>query len=113
MDTRVAGAAFNTGAREARLALRRQWLADNRAVIRDLLGLCAAVDRVDPAISLGLMTANALQRMDYPAWTARLPANGRNRESGGRAADFTRMTSHWLRWRKRIPGGTADGPAAG
>ena len=61
-------AAFNNGTREARLALRRQWLAHNRAVIGDLLALIrAAVDSVDPAIPLGLMTGEMfLQRAGLP-----------------------------------------------
>ncbi len=63
--------AFNSGTREARLALRRQWLGHNRAVIRDLLALIrTAVDAVDPAISLGLMTAEcSYSGLDFPAWS--------------------------------------------
>lgn len=65
-------AAFSGGACEERLALRRQWLAHNRGVIRDLLALAReAVDTVDPTIPLGLMTGEcAYSGMDYPAWAA-------------------------------------------
>jgi hypothetical protein len=50
-------AALQSGARVERLALRRQWLAHNRAYIKELMATVReAVDSVDPAISLGLMT---------------------------------------------------------
>lgn len=50
-------AALRSGSRPERLALRRQWLAHNRAYLRDLLGVIReAVDGVNPTIPLGLMT---------------------------------------------------------
>ena len=63
---------FSSGTREARLALRRQWLTHNRALIRDLLALIrAAVDGVDQEIPLGLMTGECpYSGLDYPGWTA-------------------------------------------
>jgi hypothetical protein len=70
----VLAAAFDGGAREERLALRRRWLAHNRGVIGDLLALIrAAVDAVDPAIPLGLMTADVpYSGLDFPNWAAAL-----------------------------------------
>lgn len=67
-------AAFNAGPRNERLALRRRWIAHNAAVIGDLLALIRdAVDTVDPAISLGLMTGECpYSGMDYPGWAAML-----------------------------------------
>lgn len=50
-------AALRSGPRAERLALRRQWLAHNRAYLKSVLTLIReAVDSVDPAIPLGLMT---------------------------------------------------------
>lgn len=71
--------AFNNGTRQARLALRRQWLSHNRAVIGDLLAhIRAAVDAVDPAIALGLMTGEcSYSGLDFPGWTAAM-AGGRD-----------------------------------
>lgn len=49
--------ALRGGARPERLALRRQWLAHNRAYLGGLLArIREAVDRVDPTIVLGMMS---------------------------------------------------------
>lgn len=49
--------AFNDGDSWVRLQWRMRWLAHNRGVITDLLALIrAVVDRVDPALPVGLMT---------------------------------------------------------
>jgi hypothetical protein len=51
-------AAFNTASRDQRQALRRQWMEHNRTYIAKLLaGIREAVDSLNPAIKLGLMTA--------------------------------------------------------
>ena len=50
-------AALGSGPQPERLALRRQWLAHNRAYLKDLLTkIREAVDSVAPSIPLGLMT---------------------------------------------------------
>ena len=50
-------AAFSAGTREERLALRSQWVEHNRRYIVDLLGrVRAAVDTVNPAMPVGMMT---------------------------------------------------------
>ena len=52
--------AFSSGSRDERLALRKRWLEHNRAYIEKTLRLIrSAVDAVDPAIRLGLMTGEA------------------------------------------------------
>ena len=49
--------ALRSGPRQERLSLRRTWLAHNRAYIKEMLGaIRTAVNGVDPAIPLGLMT---------------------------------------------------------
>ncbi len=50
-------AAFDTGTTEEKYQLRQQWLEHNRNYIADILSLIRnAVDDVNPAIKLGLMT---------------------------------------------------------
>lgn len=64
-------AALRSGPRPDRLALRRQWLAHNRAYLRGLFGtIRAAVDDVNPAIPLGLMMPGSRSSAGTPAWTS-------------------------------------------
>lgn len=50
-------AAFNSGTRSERLEIRRKWLEHNgRYITRLLRNIRSAVDQVNPAIKLGLMT---------------------------------------------------------
>ncbi|HEY3377179.1 MAG TPA: hypothetical protein VGL77_06745 [Armatimonadota bacterium] len=66
-------AAFAAGG-AAGLTLRKQWLAQNRATIQTLLqGIRQAVDTVNPALPLGLMTCDMLyEGADFPGWVAAL-----------------------------------------
>jgi len=90
--------AFRTGPQPERLALRRQWLAHNRAYITRVLDLVReAVDAADPAMPLGLMTGDIYYSgLAFDEWAAAL--------GGPRAVE--------VRWR---PGGgfyTDDAPLA-
>jgi hypothetical protein len=55
---------------DERLTLRRQWLKQNRELIRSLLATAArAAHRVKPSLSLGFMTGDRLyEGYDFPGW---------------------------------------------
>jgi hypothetical protein len=65
-------AALRSGPRPERLALRRRWLAHNRAYLGDLLARVRdAVDSVGPTIPLGFMTGEAAYSgFGFDAWTS-------------------------------------------
>ncbi|MHB9130121.1 MAG: hypothetical protein ACYDBB_03400 [Armatimonadota bacterium] len=66
--------AFSSGSREEQLNVRKQWLTHNRRYISDLLALIRkAVDTVNPALPLGLMTAELYYSgYGYVEWAAAL-----------------------------------------
>jgi hypothetical protein len=72
-------AALGEGPRPKRLALRRQWLAHNRAYLKDLLtNIRKAVDSVDPSIPLGFMTGEtAYSGLGFSDW---VPVLARSRK---------------------------------
>ena len=88
-------AAFNGGSIEERLALRKQWLAHNRALVTELLaGIRAAVDSIDSSIVLGLMTGDRFYEGSAFEEYARALAGPRGikvmwRPGGGFYADAT------------------------
>jgi hypothetical protein len=72
--------AMRSGPRGQRLALRREWLAHNRAYIKELLtNVREAVDGVDPNIILGLMTGETAYSGYGSADFAPVLAGPRNR----------------------------------
>jgi hypothetical protein len=66
--------AFGGGTQAERLAMRKQWLAHNRRTMRELLAhIRAAVDAVDPALPVGLMSGeNFYSGFAYDEWARAL-----------------------------------------
>jgi len=66
--------AFGGGTLTERLAMRKSWLAHNRRTMRELLAhIRAAVDALDPALPMGLMTGeNYYSGFAYDEWAQAL-----------------------------------------
>ena len=86
-------AAFDTGTRDERLALRKQWLDHNRAAINHLFEVIErAVHKAKPGLTLGFMTGDRFyEGYDFAAWAKTLagPAKSevRWRPGGGFYSD--------------------------
>ncbi|MCY3020566.1 MAG: hypothetical protein NTW87_16220 [Planctomycetota bacterium] len=87
--------ALGSGPREQCLTLRRKWLTHNRRYITDLLAwIRAAVDTVDPALPLGLMTGEiSYSGYGFDDWAKALSGTQRSpvkwRPGGGFYTDDT------------------------